>query len=73
MTATFFLFIFSVLSQIHIFDLPGVATVKFNPKKADLIQELFQKMPTLEQLPSLTEDEDTLKLCKTCKGVVQDM
>lgn len=58
-----------VLSQIFVFDLPAVITVKFNPKKGDLVQYVLPKMPALEQLPSLTEDKDTLKLCKTCKEI----
>lgn len=41
--------------------------VKFNPSKMPLIEEMLKKMPTLDQVVSLTEDESTLKLCKTCK------
>lgn len=55
----------SFLSQIYLYDRPG--EVKFNPNKTELIQEVLQKMPTLDQVASLTEDESTLKLCKTCK------
>jgi len=41
--------------------------VKFNPSIAPFVDYLLPKMPTLEQIVSLKEDESTLKLCKTCE------
>ncbi len=57
----------SFLSQIFIYDNPPPTGVKFNPAMMPLVEEVLVKMPSVDQVASLKEDESTLKLCKTCK------
>jgi len=57
----------SVLAQIFLHDVE-VMQMKFNPRRGEFLELVSPRLPTVEQIPTVVQDKNVLRFCKTVLG-----